>query len=234
MNSEFAQKTGEFKTGIELLWQLPDSALHPLIKPYLNVLRAVNQGSQLNTYLGSPALANAFSRPQDSLHLIELHPSDYQLLKTHFKAHQKVHVHQRDGFEGLMGLIPPPEKRGMVLIDPSYELKQDYVTVVETLKVLHKRWKTGIYALWYPLLTEQSHQQMLLRHLKNSGIRKILLTELSRYPSHTPRAMYGTGMVLINPPYQLEQALRELLPWLWELFSPDKAGAWKVAWLVEE
>lgn len=234
LNSGFAQKTGEFKEGIELLWQLTETQLPPLVKPYLAALRAMNPGNQLNTYLGSPALAQYFSRPQDRLTLMELHPSDYHILKAHFKNDPRIQVHQRDGFEGLIALTPPLQKRGLVLMDPAYELKQDYLTVFETLKNAHKRWQTGVYALWYPLLNEQSYQQTLLKRLKNSGIKKILLTELTRYPSQTPRAMYGTGMVIINPPYQLEQMLHEVMPWLWQLLSVQGEGGWKVEWLVPE
>jgi 23S rRNA (adenine2030-N6)-methyltransferase len=165
--------------------------------------------------------------------LMELHPQDVALLKAGFKGDKQVHIHQRDGFEGLCALLPPQQKRGLVLIDPSYELKQDYSAVVDTLKLAHKRWQQGIYALWYPLLNEQPQEKML-KKLVGSGIKKILLAELSRAASHTPRAMYGTGMVIINPPYQLEQALQELLPWLWRILSAQGAGKWRVEWLVTE
>lgn len=234
LTSEFAQKTGEFKEGIELLWQLSEAQIPVLLKPYLTALRAANKHSELTTYLGSPALAQYFSRPQDSLTLMELHPTDYQRVKKSFTPDRRIHVHQRDGFEGLIALTPPPQKRGLVLIDPAYEVKHDYVTVVETLKTLHQRWQTGIYALWYPLLQEVSYQQTLVRKLKNSGIKKILRVELSRYPSDTPRAMYGTGMVIINPPYLLAESLTELMPWLWQVLSPESAGDWRVEWLVPE
>jgi 23S rRNA (adenine2030-N6)-methyltransferase len=233
LNSEFAQKTGEFKEGIQLLWSLPESAIHPLLTTYLHTLRAFNPGQCLNTYLGSPAFARHFLRPQDSMTLMELHPHDVELLKAGFKADKQVHIHQRDGFEGLIALVPPKEKRGLVLIDPSYELKQDYLTVVETLKLAHKRWQQGIYALWYPLLNEQLHEKMLQK-LTGSGIKKILVAELNRYPSQTPRAMYGTGMVIINPPYQLDKSLQELLPWLWKVLSPQAEGKWRVEWLAGE
>lgn len=233
LNSEFAQKTGEFKEGIQLLWQLPEAEIHPLAVTYMHTLRAFNPGQCLNTYLGSPAFARHFLRPQDSMNLMELHPQDVKLLKAGFKADKQVHIHQRDGFEGLIALVPPKEKRGLVLMDPSYELKQDYLQAVETLKAAHKRWQQGIYALWYPLLNEKLHET-LLKKLAGSGIKKILVVELSREASHTPRAMYGTGMVIINPPYQLEPALQELLPWLWKLLSPQGQGKWRVEWLVGE
>jgi 23S rRNA (adenine2030-N6)-methyltransferase len=233
LSSEFAQKTGEFKEGIQLLWQLPESEIHPCAATYLRILRAFNPGQNLNTYLGSPAFARHFLRPQDSMTLMELHPQDVELLKAEFKADKQVHIHQRDGFEGLVALIPPLQKRGLVLIDPSYELKQDYSNVVETLITLHKRWQQGIYALWYPLLNAQPHERML-KKLSNSGIKKILCVELSREASHTPRGMYGTGMVIINPPYQLDNTLQHLLPWLWKLLSPQAEGKWRVEWLVAE
>lgn len=233
LNNEFAQKTGEFKDGIQLLWQLPESDIHPLAVTYMRTLRAFNPGQNLNLYLGSPAFARHFLRPQDSMTLMELHPQDVELLKARFKGDKQVHIHQRDGFEGLIALVPPKEKRGLVLIDPSYELKQDYIEAVETLKKAHKRWQQGIYALWYPLLNEQPQEKML-KKLASSGIKKILLVELSREASHTPRAMYGTGMVIINPPYQLDEALQELLPWLWPLLSPHTKGKWRVEWLVKE
>lgn len=233
LNSEFAQKTAEFKDGIQLLWQLPENAIHPLAATYMRTLRAFNPGACLNTYLGSPAFARHFLRSQDSMNLMELHPQDVDLLKAGFKGDKQVHIHQRDGFEGLIALVPPKQKRGLVLIDPSYELKQDYLAVVETLKMAHKRWPQGIYALWYPLLNQKLHET-LLKKLAGSGIKKILVVELCREASHTPRAMYGTGMVIINPPYQLEQALQELLPWLWHLLSPQGQGKWRVEWLVGE
>jgi 23S rRNA (adenine2030-N6)-methyltransferase len=233
LNSESAQKTGEFKDGIQLLWDLPKTAIHPLATTYLNTLQSFNPGQWLNTYLGSPAFARHFLRPQDSMNLMELHPQDAELLKTGFKRDKQVHIHQRDGLEGLIALVPPPQKRGLVLIDPSYELKQDYIAVVETLKLAHKRWQQGIYALWYPLLNEKPHERML-KKLVSSGIKKILVAELERYPSHTPRAMYGTGMVIINPPYQLDKQLEELLPWLWQVLSPQAEGKWRVEWLVGE
>jgi 23S rRNA (adenine2030-N6)-methyltransferase len=233
LNSESAQKTGEFKDGIQLLWDLPKTAIHPLATTYLNTLQSFNPGEWLNTYLGSPAFARRFLRPQDSMNLMELHPQDAELLKAGFKRDKQVHIHQRDGLEGLIALVPPPQKRGLVLIDPSYELKQDYIAVVETLKLAHKRWQQGIYALWYPLLNEKPHERML-KKLAASGIKKILVAELERYPSYTPRAMYGTGMVIINPPYQLDKQLKELLPWLWQILSPQAEGKWRVEWLVSE
>ena len=231
--SEFAQKTGEFKDGIQLLWRLPESERHPLAARYIQTLRAFNPGQNLSTYLGSPAFARHFLRPQDCMNLMELHPQDAELLKKAFKGDKQVHIHQRDGFEALIALLPPLQKRGLVLIDPSYELKQDYSEVVETLKAAHKRWQQGIYALWYPLLNGKPHEQML-KKLAKSGIKKILVAELSRESSHTPRAMYGTGMVMINPPYQLDEKLRALLPWLWSILSPQQHGDWRLEWLVGE
>lgn len=233
LTGEFAQKTGEFKEGIQLLWQLPETEIHPLAASYMRTLHAFNPGQNLNTYLGSPAFARHFLRPQDSMNLIDLHPQDVALLRKGFKGDKQVHIHQRDGFEGLIALVPQKQKRGLVLIDPSYELKQDYTAVVETLKAVYKRWQQGIYALWYPMLNEQPQEKML-KKLAGSGIKKILVVELSREASHTPRAMYGTGMVIVNPPYQLEQSLQELLPWLWKILSPQAQGKWRVEWLVGE
>lgn len=233
LKSEFAQKTGEFKEGIQLVWNLPKTAVHPWATTYLHILQTFNQGQELNTYLGSPAFARHYLRSQDSMTLMELHSQDAQLLKQGFKNDKQIHIHQRDGLEGLIASVPPLQKRGLVLIDPSYELKQDYIAVIETLKLAHKRWQQGIYALWYPLLNEKP-QERLLKKLVKSGIKKILVTELERYPSHTPRAMYGTGMVIVNPPYQLDKQLAELLPWLWQILSPQAEGKWRVEWLVEE
>ena len=234
LDSEFARKTGEFKEGIELLWKLQEKELPTAIKPYMDAIRAVNQGEKLNSYLGSPAIAQYFARPQDSLSLMELHPKDYQLLRTQYKKQRRINVYNRDGFEVLKALIPPPQKRGLVLIDPAYELKSDYTKVVETVKIIHKRWATGIYALWYPILKQRSFQDTLYRKMQKSGIKNILQIELTRYSSNTPRGMYGTGMLVINPPYQLEQTLKELLPWLWQLLSPKAEGGWRVEWLVPE
>ncbi len=233
LTAEFAQKTAEFKTGIELLWRLAETSIPPAAADYLQILREFN-AEQLRIYLGSAALVRHCLRPQDAMILMELHPSDYAALKMEFYQDSQAHLHQRDGFEGLIALTPPLQKRGLVLIDPSYELKSDYITVVETVKTVYKRWQNAIYVVWYPIFAEAHYHEKMLRKFAGSGIKKILQVELNRYPSHTPRALIGSGLIIINPPYLFESLLQTVMPWLWSVLSPQAVGNWSVKWLVSE
>lgn len=251
-----AQKTGEWHEGIGRLWSaadIPDAAM-----PYLEAVRALNEGQTLRFYPGSPRIARHLLRAQDRMVLMELHPTDLPLLQQEFAGDRRVAVHHRDGHEGLKAFLPPKEKRGLVLIDPSYEVKDEFDRVVETLVQSHRRWPTGIYALWYPILNRASIDR-LHRRLRESGIRKILYAELSLRPDDAPlgmtkrqdsrfarpqgapqeeragmRGMNGSGMLMINPPWQLDRQLAELLPWLTQQLGGDGQARYALAWLVPE
>ncbi len=228
--SEFAQKTGEYQQGIARVWEaqpVPDQ-----IKDYLAAVRAENTGRQLVRYPGSPQLVRRLVRAQDRLQLSELHGADYEKLQQLFAGDKQVSVAKEDGLERLAKKLPPIQRRGLILIDPSYEVKVDYVKVVDALQIAHRHFATGIYALWYPVI-ERAHTEMLLQNLKATGIPKQLRIEHCIDADGAMRGMTGSGMLFINPPWQLQSQAEVLLPWLDHVLTAGQ-GNWKVEWMVSE
>jgi 23S rRNA (adenine2030-N6)-methyltransferase len=228
--SEFAQKTGEYQQGIARIWgqtQVPAE-----IKDYLAAVRAENTGRQLVRYPGSPQLVRRLIRDQDRLQLSELHGSDFESLQQLFAGDKHVNVAQEDGLERLSKKLPPIQKRGFILIDPSYEVKSDYSKVVEALQIAHRHFATGIYGLWYPVIERQMTERML-QQLQQTGIPKQLRIEHCVVADGSQRGMTGSGMILINPPWTLSKQVEVLLPWINQVLTEGQ-GYWKQEWLVPE
>lgn len=225
-----AQKTGEHRAGIGRLWRRTDAP--GALEPYLRAVRAANPDGVLRRYPGSPAIAAALLRPDDRLVLMELNAADGDTLSATFQGDRRVAVHRRDGYEGLVALVPPRERRGLALLDPSYEVESDYADVVRAVAAAHARWPAGCYAIWYPLL-DRPLSRRLERALVATGLRRILCGELTIDPRDGP-GMKGAGMLWVNPPYTLDAALRDLLPWLARTLAEGGAGAHRLEWLVGE
>jgi 23S rRNA (adenine2030-N6)-methyltransferase len=230
LEGEQAQKTAEYKQGISLIYH---DKMPPFFNSYLKIVNDMNvKGAPLAHYPGSPLIASEMSREADSIALMELHPGECELLKAVFRRTSNVGVHNRDGYEGVMSLLPPKPNRGLVLIDPSYEVKTEYLQVAKFIISAHQRWSNGCFAIWYPLLKAGNHKEMLHK-LKLSGIRKILKVEMCVKSSADER-MYGTGMVIINPPWQLDEQLQQVSDLLTQKLSAKDALQPVVEWLVEE
>ncbi len=224
--SDQAAKTGEAEAGIQKL--LAISGPRPdLIAGYEKAVRASLEVQ--GRYPGSPALLAAGMGPEDRLDLCELHPTDYPLLAGYFGNLPRVRVSQEDGFRALIARMPPPERRGLVVIDPSYEIKSDYSTVVTSLKEAHRRFATGVYMLWYPVI-ERARTDVFLKALEASGLPRQLRIELSLSPDMAGRGMTGFGLVVINPPYVLEEAAADGLAWLSQTLGAT--GPARIEWLV--
>ncbi|MDC0612148.1 23S rRNA (adenine(2030)-N(6))-methyltransferase RlmJ [Vibrio sp.] len=230
LTHEWSEKTGEFKQGIARLWQQPN--LPADIASYIDAIKQLNDSDELRFYPGSPRVARAHLRPQDRMVLTELHPSDFPLLEQEFARDRQVHIFKEDGFKRLKASLPPQERRGLVLIDPPYELAREYRDVVTAIAQSHKRWATGIYAIWYPVVNRCDIDDML-DGLKSLGIRKILQIELGVSPDTDERGMTASGMIVINPPWKLESQMTEILPVLKEAIAPA-TGHYKVEWVVPE
>lgn len=211
LGDAMAQKTGEFERGIATLWQTEQ--LPPLLADYVALVQQLNTGAELNSYPGSPWFAAQCLRPQDRLDLCELHSTDFPLLAQTFKGDRRVRCHAEDGYQRSLGLVPPAAKRGLTLIDPSYEVKTEYQTVVSHLKALHKRFATGVYALWYPVL-DANRLQQLEYNLKQTGIKRMQLFEFGLDRDHSKPGMQSAGMVVINPPWTLKAQLETSAQWL--------------------
>lgn len=205
---------------------------------------SANHPAQLDFYPGSPKVAEYFKRPQDSLTLMELHNNEVELLRENMAPQGRRSgrngsgrnkgptIHHTDGFTGLIGLLPPVLKRGLVLIDPPYELKEDYQTVADTLVQAHKRWPIGIYAIWYPLLAKDVDRSAGLKDaLANCGFGHVLCAELSVSQQAQDFGMYGSGMMILNPPWKLDEQLNLLLPRLAATLGQDSSAAWSLEWL---
>lgn len=230
LTHEWSEKTGEYKQGIARVWA--QSERPEAIQSYLDAITSLNNGEGLRYYPGSPRVARAHLRPQDRMLLTELHPSDYPLLQQEFHRDRQVSLFKEDGFQRLKASLPPQERRGLVLIDPPYELAKEYRDVVQAIAQSYKRWATGIYAIWYPVVNRCDIEDMI-EGLEGLGIRKILQIELGVSPDTNERGMTASGMIVINPPWTLERDMNDILPFLKEAIAPV-TGHWKVDWIVPE
>ena len=183
--------------------------------------REAQSGRRVTLLPGSPALAQQWLRPQDRALLLELHPQAQQRLKQNV-GKIRASAHTRDCYEGLTALVPPPIRRGLVLLDPSYEVKQEYRQIAALAVCAHKRWANAIYAIWYPLLPA-ARQRALLAALEQSGMPRILLTELTVADGTDQSGMYGSGMLIVNAPWQIDNTLAALLPAVANRLAPVAA-----------
>lgn len=230
--SEEAEKTAEFEEGILRLWGKTD--LPEEVQRYVSQIKKINYGGkELRYYAGSPLIAAQMLRPQDRALLTELHPADFPLLRNNFKEFANVVTKREDGFQQLKATLPPKERRGLVLIDPPYELKEDYDLVVKAIEEGYKRFATGVYAIWYPVVLRQQTKR-IVKGLEATGIRKILQIELAVRPDSDQRGMTASGMIVINPPWQLESQMKKILPYLTQTLVPEGTGSWKVSWITPE
>ncbi|MGF1691720.1 23S rRNA (adenine(2030)-N(6))-methyltransferase RlmJ [Photobacterium kagoshimensis] len=230
LQDERSEKTGEFLEGIARIWSRDDIPAE--IASYIDAIKTLNDSEELRYYPGSPKVASAQIRGQDRMVLTELHPTDFPLLLQEFRGDRQVKIYKEDGFARLKASLPPKERRGVVLIDPPYELKHEYMDVVKAIRESHKRWATGTYAIWYPVVYRENIDKMI-KGLKDTGIRKILQIELGVEPDTEERGMTASGMIVINPPWKLESQMQTILPWLQQAISPV-TGFNTVEWIVPE
>jgi len=208
--NEHAQTNREHESGIQRLWEATVS--DPLLAAYVQRVAASNTKGKLRFYPGSPVLIQAALRAHDRLHVLELHPAEIESLHHYLGHDRRVSLHHRDSFEGLLALTPPEPRRGMALIDPSYEQKKDYQKVHATLVKLHRRWPVGVLALWYPLLARQrDHSDWLIAALGREALPDMLLLELTVQEQAADFGMHGSGMLLINTPWQFQEQMEKTL-----------------------
>jgi 23S rRNA (adenine2030-N6)-methyltransferase len=224
LESEHARKLGEHAEGISRIWQAPNPP--EAVADYLSLVKQFNPGEKLRQYPGSPWIASKLLRPEDRLRLFELHSVDARQLKKLFKdGGRQIMASDGDGLAGLKAVLPPPSRRGMVLIDPSYEDKKDYSLVPQALTEAMKRFADGTYAVWYPQLAKPEPRQFPDRLKKAAGAADWLhVTLTTRRPPDNGIGMYGSGMFLINPPWTLADQLKACLPWIAEKLSLESSG----------
>lgn len=216
-----ARNNGEFARGAALLWGRQDAPA--AVADYLDQLRADNPDGLLHHYPGSPRITQRLLRPGDRLWTFELHPTDFAALQALFSGVASVRVQREDGFAALKRLLPPQPRRALVLIDPSYELKTDYPALRAALADALKRFATGMYAVWYPLLQRRQALQLPQQLRRIAGPSPWLDVRLQvRGPSADGFGLLGSGMFVIHPPWTLHATLRQTLPWLCTALAQDE------------
>lgn len=224
LDSDVANKTAEYLDGITRLQQ----GVPEVFDSYLQAVKAARESTgSPNIYPGSPYIARHFLRQADRLRLFELHPADVALLSQAFADMKKqASIHEKDGFEGIKACLPPPTKRGLVLIDPPYEVKDDYRRVIDCIKDSLKRFATGTYLVWYPHLQRPEPQQMI-NQLRDLGTDFLHVCLDVQQPGPNGFGMHGSGMWIVNPPWTLRQTIEPQLPWLAQQLAQDTyARAW--------
>jgi 23S rRNA (adenine2030-N6)-methyltransferase len=221
-----ATRTGEWQAGLGRIEGAPDAP--PMVRAYLDAVAAVRAERGATIYPGSPLVTAGMLRPGDRLVAVERHPEDHAALAALFRRARGVTVRDGDGYAALSALLPPPERRGLILIDPPFEDRAEAAAMAAALRRAHRRFPTGIYLLWYPIV-DPGAAAVLHQLVEATGIPRVLVVELTTRPTTTVAGLAGCGLIVVNPPWRLDEALADTLPWLAaRLESTPGAGGWRV------
>ncbi len=228
-----ALKTNEAQSGILRLWGAP--RVPPELEDYLAAVRALNARSKSapRWYPGSPRLVRQLLRPQDRLVAVELHADDAKKLAGEFRRDVQVQAMRMDGYLAAKSLLPPAERRGLVIIDPPFEAVDEFERLGKALRQAHRRWPTGIYAVWFPI-KDIAASDVFLETVKANGIRRIFLAELWVEKPGDPEKLTGSALLIVNPPWTLKPALETLLAFLAGVLGRAPGAGWRAEWLVPE
>lgn len=230
LSDERSLRTGEWRDGIARVLARPGAP--KALAPYLAAVRGLNGEDGLRWYPGSPRLIRAFLRVQDRLAAVEMHPEDARLLADEFAGDPAVKIHAMDGYNALKSLLPPPERRGLVLVDPSFEATDEFARLARGLKEAHRRWATGIYMLWYPI---KNRDAVAAFHAEVAALAlpRTMAVEL-RLEAEAPNRLVGCGVVLLNPPWTFEREAAEILDFLVKVLGRSAGASRRIEWLVPE
>jgi 23S rRNA (adenine2030-N6)-methyltransferase len=230
LSDERSLRTGEWRDGIARVLARPGAPA--ALAPYLAAVRGLNGDEGLRWYPGSPRLIRIFLRAQDRLAAVEMHPEDARLLADEFTGDPAVKIHAMDGYGALKSLLPPPERRGLVLIDPPFEATDEFAHLARGLKEAHRRWATGIYMLWYPI---KNRDAVAAFHAEVAALAlpRTMAVEL-RLEAETPNRLVGCGVILVNPPWTFEREAAEILDFLVKVLGRTAASSRRIEWLVPE
>lgn len=235
LDSDEALKNREFDTGIGRIWPHRTETMPAGVRRWLDAVEPLNNADRCTHLPGSTALLHHWQRVQDRVAACEMHPQEFEALRTAFTSSRGFALHKRDAYEALGALLPPKEKRGLVLLDPSYEEKDEYRRIARAVAAAYPHFRAGVYLIWYPLLPAERHKE-LFREMHKSGIRKILRAELDGCGAfsgpETAMQMQGSGMLIVNPPWHAMQAIRDSLGWIRKVLCPQ--GQSRCDWLVPE
>lgn len=227
----WAQKNREFENGIARIYRRDD---HPAsVRRYIEAVRQTNPDGDLRFYPGSPLLVWRQLRANDRMALTELNRNDCQRLEKCFRSERRVQVRNMDGYAALKAFLPPQERRALILIDSSFDRANEFRTLAEAVVTAHKRFATGVFAVWYPLMEPQAvrgFEQLIVE----AGLRKVLKLELSVHPGDWQESLRGSAMLVVNPPYGFDALAAPMLHWLWKALSIDAQGRYRIKWLASE
>jgi 23S rRNA (adenine2030-N6)-methyltransferase len=200
-----------------------------MLADYVAQVRALNPDGALRRYPGSPQLALQLLRAQDRLRMFELHSTESRLLQQYFREDAPRAIAQAgDGFAGLQAVLPPPSRRGLVLIDPSYEDKGDYRQVLAALRDAQKRFRAGVYAVWYPQVQRRESRQFPAQLKQLQAKDWLHLTLTVKKPAGDGYGLHGSGMFILNPPWLLPKALERALPYLAQVLAQDEGAGFSL------
>lgn len=230
LSDERSLRTGEWRDGIARVLTRPGAPA--ALAPYLGAVRGLNVEGGLRWYPGSPRLIRTFLRAQDRLAAVEMHPEDARLLADEFAGDPAVKIHAMDGYGALKSLLPPPERRGLALVDPPFEATDEFARLARGLKEAHRRWATGIYMLWYPI---KNRDAVAAFHAEVTAlaIPRTMAVEL-RLEAEVPNRLVGCGVILVNPPWIFEDEAAEILDFLVKTLGRSAAASRRIEWLVPE
>jgi 23S rRNA (adenine2030-N6)-methyltransferase len=228
-----ASRNPEWREGIARLCAAPlAEPVRDLLTPYLDVVDRLNSAGALTCYPGSPAIVRAYLRPQDRLIACELEPNAAAALARNLDRDRRLKVIPIDGWTALNAYVPPPERRGLVLVDPPFEKEDEFARLARGLEAAHRKWANGTFMLWYPI-KDRAEPDALARRLRRSGVPKILRTEINVAAGRDDNRLTGCGLIVVNPPWTLESDLATLLPDLAAILSGG-GGGYRTDWLTGE
>ena len=216
ISDPYMQKNKEYLQGIEKILQLKNDNI--FLKKYLDLIKSININSDLKIYPGSCFLAARSLRPNDNLYFFELHPKEFLNLKKNFENDSRVIIENRDSYQRLNKLLPPKEKRAVILIDPSYELKDEYEKVSEMLSDCYKKFPLGVYIIWYPVLKNKKSEKFIFNVLKKKYKN---LSHVEMITDNLNNGMQGSGLFILNCPWSIENDIKKSLETIFDCLKKN-------------
>ena len=224
--SDYANTKSEYLDGVARLWDCDD--LPPVLREYMNLIQLCNNKDDWSLYPGSPEVIRRTIRADDRMRLFELHPTDFDILQENFERDRQAKLFKSDGFASLKALLPPPTRRAVIFMDPPYEIKTDYLKVVDALEEGLARFAEGVYVVWYPILTRGDHVRML-ESLRKLSDKTLNIAMTVQEPDEKGFGMLGSGLFVINPPWTLKTTMETVMPYLIEKLAQYPGASYEIS-----
>ena len=224
--SDYANTKSEYLDGVARLWDCDD--LPPVLREYMNLIQLCNNKGDWSLYPGSPEVIRRTIRADDRMRLFELHPTDFDILQENFERDRQAKLFKSDGFASLKALLPPPTRRAVIFMDPPYEIKTDYLKVVDALEEGLARFAEGVYVVWYPILTRGDHVRML-ESLRKLSDKTLNIAMTVQEPDEKGFGMLGSGLFVINPPWTLKTTMAAVMPYLIEKLAQYHGASYEIS-----